>query len=281
MASSVPHTVPSAPQSPFQLRDKVAIVTGAGSGIGLAFAAQLLQAGARVVFADLALRPEAKALVEANAGRAVFVSTDVTVWDQLEGMFRRADEEFGGADLVCPGAGVYEPLWSNFWHPPGSAASRDDPHGSDAGGRGHYALLDLNVTHPIRVTQMAISRWLNPPEGSRTGKVSPLNPKRVVHIASVAGLGADLTSPLYHASKFAIVGFVRSMARLDALGIRVNAVAPALVRTPIWYEQEDKYKHTDPESGSWIGPDDVARAMVALATDDTWTGGLRGSMIRG
>lgn len=66
--------------------------------------------------ADLALRPEAEEVVAAHASpsrspaRAVFQKTDVREWPQLERMFHTATKQFGGADIVCPGAGVYEPV---------------------------------------------------------------------------------------------------------------------------------------------------------------------------
>lgn len=97
----------------FQVSGKTAIVTGAGSGINFSFAELLLSRNCNVVIADLTLRPEAKALIakfSTGQPRAVFQETDVTVWAQLDRMFERATEEFGGADVVCPGAGVYEPV---------------------------------------------------------------------------------------------------------------------------------------------------------------------------
>ena len=71
--------------------------------------------GCNVLIADLALRPEAQAIVEKHAGqsetaRAIFQQTDVTDWSQLDRMFEIAEKEFGEIDLVCPGAGVYEPV---------------------------------------------------------------------------------------------------------------------------------------------------------------------------
>jgi 3-hydroxybutyrate dehydrogenase len=96
---------------------KTAIITGAGSGINYCFARLLLQKRCNVIFADLALRPEAEELVSQYSSesvfdcpRAVFQQTDVTSWSQLGQTFKIAQEEFNGADIVCPGAGVFEPV---------------------------------------------------------------------------------------------------------------------------------------------------------------------------
>jgi 3-hydroxybutyrate dehydrogenase len=99
---------------------KTALITGAGSGINFCFAKLLLSQGCNVVIADLALRPEAQSLLLEYplssplwAGpKAVFQETDVTDWKQLDRIFELASEKFGGADIVCPGAGVYEPVYS-------------------------------------------------------------------------------------------------------------------------------------------------------------------------
>lgn len=97
------------------VHSKTAIVTGGGSGINFCFAELLLSKGCNVVIADLALRPEAKELISkystsSKGAKAVFQQTDVTEWAQLDKMFEVATEQFGGADIVCPGAGIYEPV---------------------------------------------------------------------------------------------------------------------------------------------------------------------------
>jgi 3-hydroxybutyrate dehydrogenase len=97
------------------VQGKTAIITGAGSGINFCFAKLLLSKGCNVLIADLALRPEAEALVSqypstSSGAKAIFQKTDVTDWAQLDKMFEVAIEHFGGADIVCPGAGVYEPV---------------------------------------------------------------------------------------------------------------------------------------------------------------------------
>lgn len=95
------------------LEGKTAIITGAGAGINFCFARLLLSKKVNVVFADLALRPEAEEIVKAHSTgepRAIFQQTDVRMWGQLEAMFEVCEKEFGSADIVCPGAGVYEPV---------------------------------------------------------------------------------------------------------------------------------------------------------------------------
>jgi 3-hydroxybutyrate dehydrogenase len=103
-----------------QLSGKTALVTGGGSGICLAFTQALLAKGCNVVVADLALTPEAdEAFRPFQSGGdtttkpspgLVFVPTDVTDWKQLRRAFDTAIEHFHALDVVCPGAGIFEPV---------------------------------------------------------------------------------------------------------------------------------------------------------------------------
>lgn len=223
------------------------------------FARLLLQNGANVLFADLALRPEAQELIDKyqSKPKAVFQKTDVTSWTDLENMFKAAEEHFGSIDIVCPGAGVFEPAWSGFWHPPGSAESKDDRLG------GRYRSLDINLTHPIRVTQLAISHFLgaSPP-------ASTSNPKSIVTISSIAGQTAFLPFPLYHAAKHGVQALVRSLASLEQLyGIRVTTVEPGIVKTPMLTEDAEKSKLLDREKDKWVTPERIAEVMLACVKD--------------
>ncbi|KAM5435821.1 hypothetical protein MferCBS31731_006078 [Microsporum ferrugineum] len=236
------------------VKGKTAIVTGAGSGINLCFARLLLENGCNCVFADLALRPEAQELVDkysASTPRAVFQRTDVTDWLQLERMFDVAEKEFGDVDVVCPGAGVFEPTFSSFWYPPGSVESRDSLSGS------RYAQVDINIVHPIRTTQLAVSKF-----------ASAKGPKSIVHTSSVAGQLSTFSAPIYAASKHAINGFVRSLSKLDKIGIRVTAVAPGLIKTPLWTDNPDKLRMVDESNSEWVTPEQVATVMLALVQQD-------------
>ncbi|PYH98654.1 hypothetical protein BO71DRAFT_416107 [Aspergillus ellipticus CBS 707.79] len=245
----------------FSVKGCSAIVTGAGSGINLAFAKLLLEGGCNVLIADLALRPEAQAVVDQYAPtssipRAVFQKTDVTDWEQLERMLEVAEREFGELDIVCPGAGIFEPHWTNFWRPPGTPESRDARHG------GRYALLDINLTHPIRTTQLAIAHFLRHGDNQRR--------KHIVHISSIAGQNPNIIAPIYAATKHGINGLVRSLGRLDAqYGIRVTAVAPGIIKTPLWTDHPEKLKMLNEEADEWVTPEEVARVMLALIQQET------------
>jgi NAD(P)-dependent dehydrogenase (short-subunit alcohol dehydrogenase family) len=249
-------------------------MTSRSSGINLSFAALLLSRGCSVLIADLSLRPEAQKLITSHSAkepgkpRAIFLKTDVTDWPQLSHMFTTGIQEFGSIDIVCPGAGIYDPHWSNFWHPPG------DPSGQsrDTARSGQYASLNINLTHPIRTTQLAISHFLNPPPG--IAKVSPSNPKRVILISSIAGQNANLNTPLYVAAKHGVNGFIRSLGTLEEeMGIRVNGVAPGVIKTPLWTEHPEKLSFLDTGKDAWASPEEVAEAMLRCAEEGSLGGG--------
>jgi 3-hydroxybutyrate dehydrogenase len=162
-------------------------------GINLSFAKALVAKGCNVLIADLSLRPEAQGFINSttSAGtsstiaRAVFEKCDVTSWTQLQHALDATERAFGAIDIVCPGAGVFEEAFSNFWIPPGTGESVDTVAES------RYKLLDINLTHPIRLTQLAIEHFVAHKKGGN-----------VVNITSIAGQLALLPTPMYIASKW-------------------------------------------------------------------------------
>src|SRR3954469_10118408 len=227
----------------FRLDGKVVIVTGASSGLGVAFAQACAQAGADVVLA--ARRTEKLAataeLVRAADRRALVVRTDVTEPGQCQAMVDRAIAEFGRVDVLVNNAGV------------GTAvpATRETPEE-------FRAVVDINL-HGSYWAAQACARVMGP--GSS-----------IVNVSSVLGLTtAGLPQAAYSASKAAIVGLTRDLAQQwgTRKGIRVNAIAPGFFES----EMTDTYKPGYIESlkprvllGRMGDPVELAATLVWLAS---------------
>ncbi|KAF5688804.1 secretory lipase [Fusarium circinatum] len=215
----------------YNVKGKNAIVTGAGSGICLAFAQQLLENGCSVVIADLKLRPEAEDLVnkwattQGDKPTVHFHKTDVSDWAQLSSLWDAALEKLGQIGIVCNGAGIYESPSSTFWNPPGiSSQSEDKADGSP----GVYKTFAVNALGPIRLAQIAMDYWLQ----NRNVQGN------LLWVASCGGYLHSLQTPLYFASKAAIVSFVKSLSTVHKrFGIRNVAVCPGAVHTPIFHPE--------------------------------------------
>jgi NAD(P)-dependent dehydrogenase (short-subunit alcohol dehydrogenase family) len=195
----------------FRLDSKVAVVTGASSGLGVAFAQALAESGADVALgARRAERLEdTRRLVEAEGRRAVTVRTDVAVPEDCKALVRRAMEEFGRVDILVNNAGI------------GTAvpASIETPEQ-------FRQVIDINLNGSYWMAQ-ACGRVMKP--GSS-----------IVNIGSVLGqTTAALPQAAYAASKTAIIGLTRDLAQqwTGRKGIRVNALAPGFFVS----EMTDKY----------------------------------------
>jgi 3-hydroxybutyrate dehydrogenase len=181
----------------------------------------------------------------------------VSSWKDLSDAYTATKAQFGRVDIVCPGAGVFEPSWSNFWKPPETS-----PGAVDSLTRNSYKSIDINLIHPIRLTQLAILDHLR--ELKTSQGATPRPQKAIVHVSSVNGQVAPLWSPLYNSAKHALNGFVRTMAPLERrLGIRVVAVAPGLVKTPIWSTDWDKSRPLSPNP-AWVTAEEVAQVMLNI-----------------
>ncbi|KAI4602209.1 hypothetical protein KJ359_009447 [Pestalotiopsis sp. 9143b] len=254
---------------------KHALITGGGSGINLAFARLLLSRGCSVLIGDRTLRPEAEKLIadyphsssSSSRPSALFHKTDVRSWPQLSSLFARGVGAFPRIDIICPGAGLFEPAASNFWHPPRTPTNPDSPSRDPidvAGEVNTYATLDVNLTHPIRLSQLGISYW------------SKLRvPGCLVHVSSQAGQAASIGTPIYYATKHGLNGFVRALGSLrDEVGIRVGAVAPGAVQTPMWSEDPQKAAMLEgPEKSVLIDPEEIAQGMLELCENPEYGNG--------
>jgi NAD(P)-dependent dehydrogenase (short-subunit alcohol dehydrogenase family) len=229
----------------FRLDGRVAIVTGASSGLGVAFAQALAQAGADVV---LAARREdrladTRALVEAQGRRALTVRTDVTDPDQCQALADAAMAEFGRVDILVNNAGI------GTAHP----ALRETPDQ-------FRQVIDLNLNGCYWMAQ-ACGRVMG--EGSS-----------IVNIGSVLGLTtAGLPQSAYAASKAGIIGLTRDLAQqwTGRRGIRVNTLAPGFFAS----EMTDQYDRGYLDGtvlprilhGRMGRPEELAAALVFLASD--------------
>ncbi|KAK1978902.1 short chain dehydrogenase [Colletotrichum cereale] len=251
---------------------KYAVITGAGSGINLAFAKMLLERGCSVMIGDLTLRPGASSLLtqyphpqQLDRPSALFQPTNVASWPQLTQLWARALTSFPQVDIVVPGAGIFEPAWSSFWQPPktGTNAQTESRDSADAD-PGTYAVLDVNLTHPIRLSQLAIGYWTQQRRKSC-----------LVHVSSIAGHASGIGAPLYTASKHGLHGFVRCLGGMrDRLGIRCGAVAPGAVMTPLWLEDPGKKHMAQGEGGElFIEPEEIARGMLELCENPEYGDG--------
>lgn len=182
---------------------KVAVVTGAGSGIGAALAGRLVAAGARVVLADLhadAVREVAESL----GASAVFVAGDVSDTAVIRAIVDRAEREFGPVDLYFANAGIF------------------GARGLDGSDEQWAAALDVNVMAHVRAAQVLVPGWLERGAGY------------FVSTASAAGLLTQIGSAPYAVTKHAAVGFAEWLSvTYGDKGIRVSCVCPMGVDTAL------------------------------------------------
>ena len=231
-----------------EIAGKVAIVTGAASGIGRASALALAAAGATVVVADVD-DPGGRETVErirALGGAASFVATDVSDPASVGALFEAAEREHGGVDIVHNNAGLVsgEPLW-----PAIEPATL-------------MRVLTVNLGGVALGIRFAVDALRK-----RGGGV-------IVNTASLAAQFPLTQDPMYSATKAGVVMFTRACAPLADEGIRVNSVLPALVDTPLLPKTGDGSRWaewaTSAESAiGLIKPEEVADAVVALVRDDT------------
>jgi NAD(P)-dependent dehydrogenase (short-subunit alcohol dehydrogenase family) len=189
----------------FSLKDKVAVVTGASSGLGVAFAQGLAEAGADLVLAARRMDrlAETVKLVEAVGQRALPVQTDVTDPDACTTLVESAVREFGRVDVLVNNAGI------GRW----ALASRETPSE-------FREVVDINLMGTYWLCQAC-------------AKVMPRG-SSIINIGSVLGLTTDgMPQAAYSASKAAVFGLTRDLARqwTGRKGIRVNAVAPGFFIT--------------------------------------------------
>lgn len=189
----------------FELTGQTALVTGAGTGIGEVIAARLASAGARIAVADIDA-DAARTVAEKIGGGAFPLPVDVTRVDQVKAAVAKVLETAGSLEILVNNAGIAgraAPIWEQTdadWH----------------------RVMDLDINAPFYLCREVLPHMRARGYG------------RIVNIASIAGKEGNPNMVAYSASKAAIIGLTKSIAKEVATeGICINAVAPAVIRTKI------------------------------------------------
>ena len=228
---------------------KVALVTGASSGIGRATAMAFSREGAKVVAADVVTEggEETVRIIQDSGGDAIFVKTDVSQANQVESLIKTAVATYGRVDCAHNNAGIE------------GAVAQTHEYLEDA----WDSVMSINLKGVWLCMKYEIPQMLSQGNGA------------IVNTASVAGLVGHPWQPAYVASKHGVTGLTKVAALENAArGIRVNSVCPGVIHTPMIdrfvsmssYHDEESIVSREPV-GRMGNPEEVAEAVVWLCSD--------------
>ncbi len=234
-----------------KLEGKVALITGAASGIGKAIALLFAKEGANVVASDINASgvEETVAEIEANGGVATAVSGNVAKEEDVQKMIDTAVINYGPLDILVNNAGIMDnmvpaaDLTDDLWE----------------------RVIAINLTGPMRLMRKALPIF--------TAKKSGV----IINIASVAGLNGSRAGAAYTSSKHGIIGLTKNVAfQYAELGVRCNAIAAGGVKTNIGTTMSEPSEFGlaramagasfNPRSGE---PEEIAKVTLFLASEDS------------
>lgn len=235
-----------------EIKGKVAVVSGGGSGIGRATVLALVERGAKVVVADIVedAGRQTVDLAFQKGGTAVFTRCNVTKTEDLVEAFACAVEQFGRLDIAFNNAGIG-----------GEDLFADD--------RGDWRrIIDVDLVAVIDATRLAVQEMKRGGGGV------------IINTASLIGLSPMADAPVYAAAKAGVVNFSRSLAYLaEEANIRVNTICPELVDTPLALGLGEERVEELRVAGEILKPTDIAAGVVELIEDDTRAGAVMSIMI--
>lgn len=234
-----------------RLEGKVAIITGAASGIGRATAVLFAREGARVVIADVQEEglEETLSLVKGEGGDGIMRKVDVSSEEQVKGLIALAIDTYAQVDIVCNNAGTT-----------GELCSIEEEDGKD-----WLKVYSVNVLGSVYAIKHAAPYMKDRQKGA------------IVNTASVAGIRAGAGGNAYSGSKAALINFTKTAAcDLGSFNIRVNTVCPGLIETGMTKPIFDLARESGKEGklGSrcelrrYGRPEEVAAAILFLASDE-------------
>ncbi|KAM8835060.1 15-hydroxyprostaglandin dehydrogenase [NAD(+)]-like [Synchiropus picturatus] len=223
-------------------------------GIGRAITEILLKNGANVVLLDVneGAGKSLKETLDPQFGqdKSMFLSCNVESEEQVKAAFQKTIQKFGRIDILCNNAGILNEVeWRKE--------------------------ISINVVSVVAASFLALEH-MNKLKGGSGG--------HIINMASVAGLGAFPTAPVYVATKHAVVGFTRSMALASSIsgyGVRFNTVCPCFVQTELFekiplrlgqFTHLNKYTRPQFEKVGVMQPSVVAEAVLELVMDETKDG---------
>lgn len=229
-----------------QFKNKVALITGSGSGIGRVTALQFAAEGATIVVSDINEKSGAATVheIEAAGGKAIFIKCNVAVYEEVEQLMNTAVEQLGQIDIAVNNAGI------------GTMPVKTEDHSLKEWDR----VIAVNQTGLFYCMKLEIQQMLKQGSGC------------IVNIASIAGLKGLPNNLAYVASKHAVVGMTKTAAMEYAKhNIRINAVCPVFTITNLFKpeyfgEVADKLKNLIPMK-RFAEPQEMAEAIVWLSSD--------------
>lgn len=255
-----------------KLPDRVAVITGGGSGIGRAIALRFAEEGARVVVNDVKKDAAEHVAASLAGGKGLAIQADVSDSAQVRAMFAEVERVMGGLDILVNNAGI------------GSASAGDAQklrEKSDTrimesvSGQGVKTHLDVTQHMTDEAWHRMIGVHLNGTffctrEALRL--MSRENRGAIINLSSVAALMGLDSVPHYSAAKGGILAFTRAVAReVGSRGIRVNAICPGYIDTPMTAPMSELMRKAvlaRTPLGRWGLPEEIASTAAFLASDD-------------
>jgi 3-oxoacyl-(acyl-carrier-protein) reductase len=227
-----------------KLKDKVAIITGAGSGIGEATAIRFAKEGAKVVINDVNMEAANSVLekVKEIGGEGLVIKADISKKDDVEGMMHKVVEHFGKLDILVNNAGINRDAFAK-------KMTEED--------------WDLVIKINLKGTFLCCQAAINTMGKQGSG--------RIINTSSIGSLG-NPGQANYSASKSGVIGLTKTLALECARnGITVNCVAPGATKTPMTVKMPENMFQMITEKiplKRWAEPDEIANMHAFLASDE-------------